>query len=117
MQSNNPVFRRSEAFNGQANAYGNQTVPGSGPYAGYGDPSTWGTGAPGAPDSTKYAGPARRMTIDSVVQSTAISFLVVLVAAIATWVLTPEITQDMPASELSGIFAALTIGGLGAFAL
>ena len=29
MQSNNPVFRRSEAFNGQAtgqaNAYGNQT--------------------------------------------------------------------------------------------
>ena len=120
MQSNNPVFRRSEAFNGQANAYGNQTVQGSGPYAGYGDPSTWGTGAPGAPgspDSTKYAGPARRMTIDSVVQSTAISFAVVLVGAIATWVLTPEITQDMPASQLSGIFAALTIGGLGAFAL
>jgi uncharacterized YccA/Bax inhibitor family protein len=117
MQSNNPVFRRSEAFNGQANAYGNQTAPGSGPYAGYGDPSTWGTGTPGSPDSTTYAGPARRMTIDSVVQSTAISFLVVLVGAVATWVLTPEITPNMEASELSGIFAALTIGGLGAFAL
>jgi uncharacterized YccA/Bax inhibitor family protein len=117
MQSNNPVFRRSEAFNGQANAYGNQTVPGSGPYAGYGDPATWGTGAPGSPDSTTYAGPARRMTIDSVVQSTAISFLVVLVAAVATWVLTPDITQDMPNSELSGLFAALSIGGLAAFGL
>ena len=34
MQSNNPVFRRSEAFNGQAtgqaNAYGNQTYAGNG---------------------------------------------------------------------------------------
>ena len=50
------------------------------------------------------------MTIDSVVQITAISFLVVLVGAFATWILTPEITEDMPASELSGIFAALTIG-------
>ena len=85
MQSNNPVFRRSEAFNGKANVYGNQTAPGSGPYAGYGDPSTWGTGTPGTPGSTTYAGPTRRMTIDSVVQSTAIAFTVVLVGAIATW--------------------------------
>ena len=117
MQSNNPVFRRSETFNGQANAYGNQTAPGSGPYAGYGDPSTWGTGAPGSPGSTTYAGPARRMTIDSVVQSTAISFLVVLVGAVATWVLTPDITQDVENSDLSGLFAALSIGGLAAFGL
>ena len=47
MQSNNPVLRRSEAFNGQANAYGNQTYAGNGnTYAGYGDPATCGTGAP-----------------------------------------------------------------------
>jgi len=124
MQSNNPVFRRSEAFNGQAtgqaNAYGNQTYAGNGSsYAGYGDPATWGTGTPGSPSTQGRQGtePARRMTIDSVVQSTAIAFAVVLVGAIATWVLTPEITEDMPRSELSGIFAALTIGGLGAFAL
>jgi uncharacterized YccA/Bax inhibitor family protein len=57
------------------------------------------------------------MTIDSVVQSSAISFVVVLVAAVATWVLTPEITADMPAGELSSIFAAMTVGGLAAFAL
>ena len=117
MQSNNPVFRRSETFNGQANVYGNQTAPGSGPYAGYGDPSTWGTGTPGSPGSTKQAGPARRMTIDSVVQSTAISFLVVLVGAVATWVLTPDITENVSASDLSGLFAALSIGGLAAFGL
>ena len=31
MQSNNPVFRRSEAFNGaSSNAYGNQTYAGNG---------------------------------------------------------------------------------------
>ena len=36
MQSNNPVFRRSEEFN-SANAYGNQTYAGGGmPTTGYG---------------------------------------------------------------------------------
>jgi len=117
MQSNNPVFRRSETFNGKANVYGNQTAPGSGPYAGYGDPSTWGTGTPGSPGSTIDARPARRMTIDSVVQATAISFAVVLVAAIATWVLTPEITTPVEPGDLSGLFAALGIGSLVAFGL
>jgi uncharacterized YccA/Bax inhibitor family protein len=41
----------------------------------------------------------------------------VLVAAAATWFLTPEITADMPSSQLSGIFAAMTIGSLAAFGL
>src|SRR3954468_2939112 len=102
MQSNNPVFRRSEAFNGQAagqaNAYGNQTYAGNGSsYAGYGDPATWSTGKPGSP-TTQGPVSTRRMTIDSVVQASAISFAAVLVAAVATWLLTPEITADMPAS-------------------
>ena len=58
MQSNNPVFSRSEAFNGQANAYGNQTAAGNGsPYAGYGDPATWGTGTPGSPDHRRAPSP------------------------------------------------------------
>ena len=121
MQSNNPVFRRSEAFNGQAtgqaNAYGNQTYAGNGSsYAGYGDPATWGTGTPGSPTTqgTERRGP---MTIDSVVQASAISFAAVLVAAAVTWYMTPEITADMPSSQLSGIFAAMTIGSLAAFGL
>ncbi len=79
MRSNNPVFNRSAEFNGTAtaqNAYGNATYPGSGAaHPGYGapqqqpstDPSTWGTGGPGAPATTE------RMTIDSVVQKTAIT--------------------------------------------
>ena len=53
MQSNNPVFRRSEEFNRPgANAYGNQTWAGNGAaHAGYGtgnsDPSSWSVGSAG----------------------------------------------------------------------
>ncbi len=76
MQSNNPVFRRSEEFNrGGANMYGNQTYAGNGsPMGGYGqtDPSQWSVGTPGArgPRARPPRGP---MTIDSVVQKTAIT--------------------------------------------
>src|SRR6478752_7957509 len=82
MQSNNPVFRRSEGFN--KNAYGNatysgngQAYPGYGSGSGYSDPSTWGTGTPGMPGApARTGGP---MTIDSVVQRTALSVGVVIV--------------------------------------
>jgi uncharacterized YccA/Bax inhibitor family protein len=116
MQSNNPVFRRSEEFNrGGMNAYGNQTYAGNGAaYPGYGtDPSTWGTGTPGAP--TQVAGGP--MTIDTVVQKTGISLAVVIVAAMATWILTPEITTTSTQADLGPLFAALTVGSLGAFGL
>jgi len=84
MKSNNPVFARSEEFNrASTNAYGNQTYAGGGSaYPGYGDtssdPSTWGTGTPGQVDQG-------RMTIDSVVQKTAISVAVIFATAIVTW--------------------------------
>ena len=84
MRSNNPVFNRSEEFNrASSNAYGNQTYSAGGAsYPGYGDagtdPSTWGTGSPGQVEQ-------RRMTVDSVVQKTAISIALVFVAAFATW--------------------------------
>ena len=76
MQSNNPIFRRSEEFNrGGANLYGNQTYAGNGaPMAGYGqttDPSQWGVGTPG--DTGRAPATTGPMTIDSVVQKTAIS--------------------------------------------
>ncbi len=123
MQSNNPVFRRSEEFHaGGTNAYGNQTYAGNGStYQGYGaDPSTWGTGEPGAPGQQPTQAPPSTgpMTIDSVVQKTAISLGIVILAAIATWVLTPDITATtLSNGELGSLFAALTIGSLGAFAL
>ena len=60
MQSNNPIFRRSEEFNrGGANPYGNQTYAGNGaPVAGYGqttDPSS----GPSARRVTRGARPPR----------------------------------------------------------
>ncbi|MDH2414866.1 Bax inhibitor-1/YccA family protein [Nocardioides sp. CER19] len=115
MQSNNPVFRNSEGFS--KNAYGNPTYAGNGQAhsgygsgSGYSDPSTWGVGTPGAPTRT-----AKPMTIDSVVQATAISLAVVIVAAAATWIVTPDVTD--PTVDISSLAAAGTIGALGAFAL
>ena len=55
------------------------------------------------------------MTIDSVVQKTAIALGVVILTAAATWIMTPDL-KDSEAS-LGPLFAALTIGSLGAFAL
>ena len=55
MQSNNPVFRNSDAFNGsrRTNAYGNQTYPGNGAvHDGYGQAPRPGTPTrPAAPAS------------------------------------------------------------------
>jgi uncharacterized YccA/Bax inhibitor family protein len=121
MQSNNPVFRRSAEFNGSSNAYGNQTYAGNGAaypaygQQGYGDPATWGTGTPGSPTHTEAStGP---MTIDSVVQKTGITLGVVIVAAMATWILTPTVDDATGAADLGPLFALVTIGSLGAFAL
>jgi uncharacterized YccA/Bax inhibitor family protein len=116
MQSNNPVFRNSDEFNGRAsNAYGNQVYGGSGTATpGYGttDPSTWGTGSP-----TDSGADARVMTIDSVVQKTGLTLIVLLIAAFATWTLTPATSDTMTQAQINQLYAAMTIGGLGAFAL
>lgn len=110
MQSNNPVFRNSEAFNGAStNAYGNQTYPGNGAaHQGYGQPTT------GHADPYAPARAGERMTIDSVVQKTGISLGVVVIAAALTWWFTGDIRDQETAGALYG---ALTIGSLGAFAL
>jgi uncharacterized YccA/Bax inhibitor family protein len=117
MQSNNPVFRNSEGFS--KNSYGNATYAGNGQaYNGYGsgsgssDPSTWGVGTPGTGAPARTAGP---MTIDSVVQKTGISVGIVIVAALATWILTPSL--DDVTVNTGPLIAATTIGSLGAFAL
>jgi len=129
MQSNNPVFRNSDEFNGRgSNAYGNEVYGGSGAaHQGYGtstapDPSTWGVGTPGAPGTHQPYGrqaDTRPMTIDSVVQKTGLALLVVIVTAFATWVVTPAITENGTLSQnaISQLYAAMTIGGLTAFGL
>jgi uncharacterized YccA/Bax inhibitor family protein len=124
MQSNNPVFRNSDEFNGRmTNAYGNEVYgAGGATYQGYGqgriasDPSTWSVGTPGVPSQVD----TRPMTIDSVVQKTALALLVVVAFAFATWVITPSLstTSGAPSQQaMSQLYAAMTIGGLGAFGL
>ena len=109
MKSNNPVFARSEEFNrASSNAYGNQTyAAGGSSYPGYGDagtdPSTWGTGTPGQVDQG-------RMTVDSVVQKTAISVALVFAAAFATW----WWIGDMSDVSQEAYGRALTLSMLGA---
>jgi len=111
MQSNNPIFRRSEAFNGQQpNAYGNQTHPGNGAgYSGYGQTPT------GYADPTVQAPAGEQMTIDSVVQKTAISLGIVFLTAALTWYW----TGDLAASDenVGRLYLALMVGSFGAFGL
>ncbi|WP_310529281.1 Bax inhibitor-1/YccA family protein [Nocardioides sp.] len=124
MKSNNPVFNRSEEFNGTANAYGNQSYAGGGQaYPGYGqaptapeygDPSNFGTGSP-----TQQVGQGR-MTIDSVVQKTAITLAVVIAAAAATWFWTGDSITESGANNpdaIGRLYLALMVGSFGAFAL
>lgn len=112
MQSNNPVFRNAEGF-GKApsyNAYGNPTYAGNGAaHTGYGQepPSQWSVGTP----TTTTGGP---MTIDGVVQKTAISLVVVILAAVATWLVTPDIAAN---ADLTPLIAASVIGSGIAFVL
>jgi len=110
MQSRNPVFARAEGFNG--NAYGNPTYPGNGAaHSGYGDPSTWGVGTPGAPSAPSApmthvsSGP---MTIDSVVQKTGITLGVTIVAAAITWIG----TRDIDVATAAGTRTMNTLYGL-----
>lgn len=109
MQSNNPVFRRSEEFNrsggGGYQGFGQQ--PGQ-PYPGYGQP--------GQPVPTPTTGTGR-MTIDSVVQSTAITLGVTILVAAATWVLTPGLDEVAAGESLGTLYAAAVVGSGLAFVL
>jgi uncharacterized YccA/Bax inhibitor family protein len=113
MKSNNPVFARSEEFNrASSNSYGNQTyAAGGSSYPGYGDagtdPSTWGTGTPGQVDQG-------RMTVDSVVQKTAISVALVFVAAFATWWYVGDVSTS---ADLGQVYLLSMLGAGGAFLL
>ena len=111
MQSNNPVFRRSEEFNSAGS-----TRQGSG-QTGYTDPSTWGTGTPGLPGVQTPVATTGPMTIDSVVQKTAITLFLVMAAAAVTWVMTPEISATTTNADIGPLIAAMTIGSLAAFGL
>jgi uncharacterized YccA/Bax inhibitor family protein len=103
MQSSNPVFARDDSFNGRAG----QTY--AAPVGnGYTDPSTWSTGTQDAPGQTGYDD--QRMTIDSVVQKSAMTLGVLLLAAAATWIYLGDIDEDNIATFGGLAFAGAGIG-------
>jgi uncharacterized YccA/Bax inhibitor family protein len=120
MKSNNPVFARSEEFNrASTHAYGNQTYPGGIIGSGGSDPSSWGTGTPTEQRATG------RMSIDSVVQATGMSLLLVMVTAAITWWFIGDVAAGSDALGNSLVnednyqqaIALMTVGSLAAFGL
>jgi uncharacterized YccA/Bax inhibitor family protein len=123
MQSSNPVFRRSEGFNGRppTDPYGQQRAASGVTYPAYGAPQA---GAPTDGWSNDPYAPTQldqgRMTIDSVVQKTGITLAVVVVAATLAWFLSGDISSTDPdetAQTLSLLYTLSIVGGLGGFAL
>ncbi|MFC7494520.1 MULTISPECIES: Bax inhibitor-1/YccA family membrane protein [unclassified Nocardioides] len=111
MQSNNPVFR-SQAFQTYS---GNGTAHQGYGQPGYSDPASWSVGTPGGPAGPGAPVSTAPMTIDSVVQKTAISLIAVLAAAAVTWLATPDITDTN--ADLGPLIGLMTIGSLVAFGL
>lgn len=106
MQSRNPVFARSAQFNGRANAYGNPTYAGNGRgYEGFGSAPSW--------SPTHEVGQGR-MTIDSVVQRTAMTLGLTVLVAAATWLLTGNVADP---AAFGGLYALTMVGALGGFVL
>ncbi len=106
MQSSNPVFNRSEGFNGR----GGTTYAGNGTsYPAYGAPAE-----PGQWQDGTLAGDPGRMSVDSVVQKTGITLGVVFVVAAATWILTGDIDSQ---STLNTLYGLSMLGAFGGFAL
>jgi uncharacterized YccA/Bax inhibitor family protein len=94
MQSSNPVFARSEGFNGRGTTSGVT-------YPAYSEPSTWDSGAQQAPPYIDQG----RMTIDTVVQKSAVTLGLVILSAALTWVAMPD--QYLGMAWMFGAFAGL----------
>jgi uncharacterized YccA/Bax inhibitor family protein len=103
MQSSNPVFRKAEGFNGRS-----QTYPASGmSYPAYG-------GGSADPYTTQVQAPSSQpMTIDTVVQKTAMTLGLTILAAAATWLVTPAVGS----SSAGSLYLLAMVGAFGGFAL
>ncbi len=82
MQSSNPVFSRSEEFNGRGQL---RTDPSQWQIDLNGEPTTYGS---------QPVTDQRRMTVDTVVEKTAITLGLVAISAAVTWFLIGEITPS-----------------------
>ena len=111
MRSSNPVFSRTEGFNGRGSSSGMS-------YPGYGAPQAPGYGSDPYAQSeygtTQTPVGTGRMTIDSVVQKTGLTLGVVVLFATVTWFLTGPIDSQ---ATLSTLYLFSMVGALGGFAL
>jgi uncharacterized YccA/Bax inhibitor family protein len=89
MKSSNPVFARSAEFNGRGGAVIN-------------DPSQWQVDLNGSPTHTERGTGTGRMTLDSVVEKTAITLAVLVAAAAVTWVAIGDLGADPTTSDAYG---------------
>ena len=121
MQSSNPVFSRAEGFSGR------RTTSASGmSYPAYGDPSArtrdpYATTTPQRGYGGPQQGPTRTdldrgpMTIDTVVQKTGVTLGLVVLAAVLTWVMTPNLSAYD--SSAGSLYSLALLGALGGFVL
>jgi uncharacterized YccA/Bax inhibitor family protein len=105
MQSNNPIFARSAEFNGR----GTQTQT---------DPSQWQVDLSGGSPTHTEVG-SGRMTIDSVVEKTAITLGLVVAAAAVAWIWIGALGDGVVADEgaVQKAYMLSLVGGFGGFAL
>src|SRR5215207_4496504 len=98
MKSSNPVFARSAEFNGR----GTQT---------YSDPSQWQVDVSGSPTYTERG--TGRMTIDTVVEKTAITLGLLTLSAAVTWFLIGDLDNPdvSKANAAQGTAYAFAMGG------
>jgi uncharacterized YccA/Bax inhibitor family protein len=120
MESRNPILNSSETFNGKAvQNYGHQAYPAGGQgHLGYGQVSP----APQSTDPSTWQYPTmpsvdEPMTIDSVVNRTAITLGLVILTAAFTWVFLPDGSSPGEANYvgMAWIGGALVGAGLGIF--
>lgn len=101
MKSSNPVFARSAEFNGRGGAIAN-------------DPSQWQIDVNGSPTHTERGTGTGRMTIDSVVEKTAITLGLLTLAAAITWFVIPDLNDPIPSEADAAFGTAATLAGVGA---
>ena len=109
MQSKNPVFARSAEFNGKG---GTATAT---------SPSQWQIDLNGEGPPTHTGAGTGRMTIESVVEKTAITLGVLIAAAAVAWIMIGNLGDGVndPTynSALQTAYTLTLVGGLGGFAL
>ncbi|MGA8987592.1 Bax inhibitor-1/YccA family protein [Aeromicrobium sp.] len=98
MKSSNPVFARSAEFNGRSGATAN-------------DPSQWQVDLNGSPTHTERG--TGRMTIDTVVEKTAITLGLLTLSAAVTWFLIGDLNDAdiSKADAAQGTAYAFAMGG------